>query len=66
MSDHEGRDDESVPRDAAPRETPATSRAVTDESLLRGGLTGVTRVTVATLGLALAGALIALVVSVLY
>lgn len=66
MSGIYGSDDEHAARDAAPRETPATSRAVADESLLRGGLTGVTRVTAATLGLALAGALIALAVSLLY
>lgn len=66
MSENEPRDDEWVARDAAPRDTPATSRDVADETLLRGGLTGVGRVTAATLGLALAGALIAFVVSLLY
>lgn len=36
------------------------------ESIFRGGLTGIALVTAATIGLAMAAALIALVVSLLY
>lgn len=37
-----------------------------EESLLRGGLTGIALVTAATIGLAAAAAVIALIVSLLY
>jgi predicted lipid-binding transport protein (Tim44 family) len=48
-----------------PRPRPRPRRRL-DDSLLRGGLTGIAAVTLATLGLALAGAAIAFVVSLFY
>jgi hypothetical protein len=51
--------------DAGPlEESRPTARP--DESLLRGGLIGIASVTLATLGLAAVGALLALLVSLLY
>jgi hypothetical protein len=52
------------PGDTPPR--PARPRSRSEESLLRGGARGIALVTAATLALAAAGALIALVVSLLY
>lgn len=54
-------------RPAMPGEGPTRPRGPRpEESLLRGGLTGIALVTSATVGLAAAAGLIALVVSLLY
>jgi hypothetical protein len=56
----------SAPGPRAEGTSPGRGRLRPEESLLRGGLRGVALVTLATAALAGAGALIALVVSLLY